>query len=123
MTLQDRTEGWIAGLQLAGLSLRDRDDPSDFVASFAGDDRQIVDYLGFEVLDHQPEAVREFLLQTSILDRLSAPLCAAVTDRQDSAALLERLERANLFVVALDPKREWYRYHHLFSDLLRSDAS
>jgi LuxR family transcriptional regulator, maltose regulon positive regulatory protein len=123
VALQDRTEGWVAGLQLAGLSLRDRDDRSDFIASFAGDDRQIVDYLGFEVLDHQPEAVREFLLQTSILDRLSAPLCAAVTDGQDSAALLEELERANLFVVALDSRREWYRYHHLFSDLLRYELS
>jgi LuxR family transcriptional regulator, maltose regulon positive regulatory protein len=121
--LQDRTEGWVAGLQLAGLSLRDRDDRSDFIASFAGDDRQIVDYLGFEVLDHQPEAVREFLLQTSILDRLSAPLCGAVTRSQDSAAILEELERANLFVVALDSKREWYRYHHLFSDLLRHELS
>lgn len=121
--LQDRTEGWVAGLQLAGLSLRDRDDRSGFIASFAGDDRQIVDYLGFEVLDHQPEAVREFLLQTSILDRLSAPLCGAVTERQDSARLLEELERANLFVVALDSKREWYRYHHLFSDLLRHELT
>ena len=123
VALQDRTEGWVAGLQLAGLSLRDRDDRSDFIASFAGDDRQIVDYLGVEVLDHQPEAVREFLLQTSILDRLSAPLCAAITQRQDSAALLEVLERANLFVVALDSKREWYRYHHLFSDLLRHELN
>jgi LuxR family transcriptional regulator, maltose regulon positive regulatory protein len=123
VALQYRTEGWVAGLQLAGLSLRDRDDRSDFIASFAGDDRQIVDYLGFEVLDHQPAAVREFLLQTSILDRLSAPLCAAVTQRQDSAALLEELWRANLFVVALDSKREWYRYHHLFSDLLRHELS
>jgi LuxR family transcriptional regulator, maltose regulon positive regulatory protein len=121
IALQDRTEGWVAGLQLAGLSLRDRDDRSDFIASFAGDDRQIVDYLGFEVLDHQPKAVREFLLQTAILDRLSAPLCAAVTGRQDSGALLEELERANLFVVALDDKREWYRYHHLFSDLIRHE--
>ena len=121
VALQDRTEGWVAGLQLAGLSLRDRDDRSDFIASFAGDDRQIVDYLGVEVLDHQQQAVREFLLQTSILDRLSGPLCAAITRRQDSAALLEELERANLFVVALDSKREWYRYHHLFSDLLRHE--
>ena len=123
VALHDRTEGWIAGLQLAGLSLRDRDDRSEFIASFAGDDRQIVDYLGYEVLDHQSEAVREFLLQTSILDRLSAPLCAAITQREDSAALLEELERANLFVVALDPKREWYRYHHVFSDLLRHELS
>ena len=123
MALQDRTEGWVAGLQLAGLSLRDCDDRSDFIASFAGDDRQIVDYLGFEVLEHQAQAVREFLLQTSILDRLSAPLCAAITGRQDSAALLEELERANLFVVALDSKREWYRYHHLFGDLLRHELN
>jgi LuxR family maltose regulon positive regulatory protein len=121
MALQDRTEGWVAGLQLAGLSLRDCEDRSDFIASFAGDDRQIVDYLGFEVLEHQATAVREFLLQTSILDRLSAPLCAAITGRQDAAALLEELERANLFVVALDSKREWYRYHHLFGDLLRHE--
>ena len=119
--LQDRTEGWVAGLQLAGLSLRDRDDRSDFIASFAGNDRQIVDYLGFEVLDHQPSSVRDFLLRTSILDRLSAPLCDAVTDRQDAAAVLEQLERANLFVVALDSKREWYRYNHLFGDLLRHE--
>jgi LuxR family transcriptional regulator, maltose regulon positive regulatory protein len=123
VALHDRTEGWVAGLQLAGLSLRDRDDRSDFISSFAGDDRQIVDYLGFEVLDHQPGAVREFLLQTSILDRLSAPLCAALTQRQDAAALLEELERANLFVVALDAKREWYRYHHLFGDLLRHELA
>jgi LuxR family maltose regulon positive regulatory protein len=123
VALHDRTEGWIAGLQLAGLSLRERDDRRDFIASFAGDDRQIVDYLGFEVLDHQPDPVREFLVQTSILDRLSGPLCAAITQRQDSAALLEDLERANVFVVALDSKREWYRYHHLFGDLLRHELN
>jgi LuxR family transcriptional regulator, maltose regulon positive regulatory protein len=116
--LEERTEGWIAALQLAALSMQGRDDVAGFIAGFAGDDRYIVDYLVEEVLQRQPESVRSFLQQTSILDRLSGPLCDAVTG-QDSGvgvgkAMLEALERANLFVVALDDHRRWYRYHHLF---------
>jgi LuxR family maltose regulon positive regulatory protein len=119
--LAARTEGWVAGLQLAGLSLQGRADSRAFIESFAGDDRQIVDYLGFEVLDHQPQATREFLMASSVLERLSGPLCAAVTGDQNAAQLLEELQRANLFVVPLDSKGEWYRYHHLFRDLLRHE--
>ena len=119
--LHDRTEGWAAGLQLAGLSLRGREDHREFIDSFAGDDQQIVDYLGFEVLDNEPPDLREFMIQSSVLDRLSAPLCAAVTGNPDSELLLRQLERENAFVVALDSKREWYRYHHLFAELLRHE--
>ncbi len=118
--LADRTEGWAAALQLAGLSLQDRDDPSAAVASFAGDDRFIVDYLADEVLGRQTDQVRDFLLTTSILDRLSGPLCDAVTGRSGGAARLVELERANLFLVPLDDRRRWYRYHHLFADVLRA---
>ncbi len=118
--LEERTEGWIAALQLAALSIQGRDDVSSFIAGFAGDDRYIVDYLVEEVLRHQPDRVRGFLLQSSVLDRLSGPLCDAVTRRDDAAELLLALERANLFVVALDDRREWYRYHHLFADVLRA---
>jgi LuxR family maltose regulon positive regulatory protein len=119
--LHERTEGWAAGLQLAGLSLRGREDHRLFIDSFAGDDQQIVDYLGFEVLDREPPELREFMTQTSVLERLSGPLCAAVTCNRDSEGLLRTLERENAFVVALDSKREWYRYHHLFADLLRHE--
>jgi LuxR family transcriptional regulator, maltose regulon positive regulatory protein len=115
-----RTEGWIASLQLAALSLRDRDDPSRFIAGFAGDDRYVVDYLVEEVLDRQPDDVRAFLLDTAVLDRLSGPLCDAVTATSGGARMLESLERRNLFVVPLDDQRRWYRYHHLFGDVLRS---
>jgi LuxR family maltose regulon positive regulatory protein len=121
--LHERTEGWAAGLQLAGLSLKGREDHREFIASFAGDDQQIVDYLGFEVLDNQPRELREFLLRSSILDRLSGSLCAAVTGNPDSELLLRKLERENAFVVALDSKREWYRYHHLFAELLRHELA
>ncbi|MCC6793428.1 MAG: AAA family ATPase, partial [Thermomicrobiales bacterium] len=117
--LEQRTEGWIAGLQLAALSMQGRDDSGAFIAAFAGDDRYIVDYLVEEVLQRQPAEVRQFLLETSILDRLNGPLCDAVTGRSDGRAMLERLERTNLFVVPLDDKRHWYRYHHLFADVLR----
>ena len=117
--LRDRTEGWAAGLCLAALSLEGRVDATRFIEEFAGDDRHIVGYLGEEVLSQQPEAVRAFLLQTSILDRLSGPLCDAVTQTEGSARMLERIERANLFLVPLDEKRRWYRYHQLFADLLR----
>nr|MBA3276909.1 helix-turn-helix transcriptional regulator [Chloroflexia bacterium] len=120
--LEARTEGWIAGLQLAALSIRGRDDVAGFIRAFTGDDRYIVDYLVEEVLRRQPERVRSFLLQTSILERLSGPLCDAVTGREDGRQLLESLERANLFVVPLDDTRHWYRYHHLFADVLRAHA-
>jgi LuxR family maltose regulon positive regulatory protein len=118
--LEARTEGWIAALQLAALSMQGRDDVAGFVTGFAGDDRYIVDYLVEEVLERQPERVRYFLLQTSILDRLSAPLCDAVTGQDDGKAMLEALERGNLFVVPLDDRRRWYRYHHLFADVLQA---
>ncbi|WP_305072121.1 LuxR C-terminal-related transcriptional regulator [Pseudarthrobacter sp. BIM B-2242] len=118
-TLDQRTEGWIAALQLAALSLRDHEDAAGFIERFAGDHRYIVDYLVEEVLEHQPEAVRGLLLHTAVLDRLTGPLCDAVTGRDDGSAMLVALERANLFVVPLDDRREWYRYHHLFADVLR----
>jgi len=117
--LQQRTEGWAAGLYLAGLSLRGRPEPSAFIQAFAGDDRQIVDYLLAEVLDGLPAEIRSFLLRTSVLDRLSGPLCDAVVGGDGAQRILEEMERANLFLVRLDTKRRWYRYHHLFADLLR----
>jgi LuxR family maltose regulon positive regulatory protein len=118
--LEARTEGWIAALQLAALSMQGRDDTPGFIASFAGDDRYIVDYLVAEVLQRQAEDVRSFLLATSILDRLSGALCDAVTGHHGGKAMLEALDRGNLFLVALDDRREWYRYHHLFADVLRA---
>ena len=117
--LAERTEGWAAGLVLAGLSLRGRPDPSGFIAAFSGDDRHVADYLVAEVLDRQPPELRAFLLRTSLLERLSGPLCDAVLETEGSAALLGELERSSLFVVPLDDRREWYRYHQLFADLLR----
>jgi hypothetical protein len=107
-------------LQLAAISLRGRDDRSTFVAEFAGDDRFVVDYLADEVLDRQPADIRSFLLETSILTRLSAELCAAVTGRSEAGAILQSLERSNMFLVALDDRRHWYRYHHLFADVVRA---
>ncbi len=118
--LEERTEGWIAALQLAALSIQGREDVSSFIARFTGDDRYIVDYLVEEVLAHQPDPVREFLLQSAVLDRLTGPLCDAVTGRADGSDMLMALERANLFIVHLDDRREWYRYHHLFADVLRA---
>ena len=120
MALDARTEGWIAALQLAALSMQGRDDVAAFIASFSGDDRYVVDYLVEEVLERQPDDVRGFLLQTSILERLSGPLCDVVTGGQRGNATLERLERGNLFVVPLDDRRQWYRYHHLFADVLQA---
>ena len=124
--LESRTEGWIAGLQLAALSMRGRDDIAQFVRAFAGDNRYIVDYLVEEVLQRQPEALRSFLLQTSILDRLNGSLCDAVignlpegTGQLESSARLEALQRGNFFLIPLDDKRHWYRYHHLFADVLQ----
>jgi LuxR family maltose regulon positive regulatory protein len=121
--LQDRTEGWAAGLQLAALSLAGRADPSEFISAFAGDDRPVADYLGFEVLDGQPPDVRAFLVGTAVLDRLSGPLCDAVVAGSGSAARLDELEREGLPLVPLDAKREWYRYHHLFVGLLRHELA
>ena len=118
--LEVRTEGWIAALQLAGLSIQGRDDVAGFIAGFAGDDRYIVDYLVEEVLQRQPDQVRSFLLQTSVLRRLSGPLADAVTGQDGGKAMLERLDRANLFLVPLDDQRRWYRYHHLFADVLQA---
>ena len=117
--LQSRTEGWIAGLQLAALSLQGRSDVKQFLADFSGSHRHIVDYLVEEVLVRQPEAVQSFLLHTSILDRLTGPLCDAVTGDTKSDALLEHLEHTNLFLAPLDERRQWYRYHHLFAEMLR----
>jgi len=118
-TLEQRTEGWIAGLQLAALSLQGRTDVSAFLAAFSGSHRYVLDYLSDEVLARQDAAVQQFLLRTCILERLSGPLCDAVTGQEGSQALLEALEKANLFVVALDEERGWYRYHHLFAQVLR----
>jgi ATP/maltotriose-dependent transcriptional regulator MalT len=119
-SLETRTEGWIAGLQLAALSMRGREDVHGFIKAFAGDHRHIVDYLVEEVLERQPRHVRNFLHQTSTLDRLSGPLCDAVTGQKGGNELLETLERGNLFVVPLDDKRHWFRYHPLFADVLRA---
>ena len=118
--LAARTEGWAAGLQLAALSLRGHDDAAAFVAAFTGSHRYVLDYLAEEVLDRQDEQLRAFLLDTSVLERLSGPLCDAVTGREGSQALLEQAERAGLFLVPLDEVRGWWRYHHLFADLLRA---
>jgi LuxR family maltose regulon positive regulatory protein len=118
-TLHRRTEGWIAGLQLAALSLQGSEDVGGFVRSFAGSHRYILDYLMDEVFRGQPADVREFLLRTSILDRFNASLCDAVSERDDSRQVLGTLEQANLFLVPLDESRQWYRYHRLFADLLR----
>jgi LuxR family maltose regulon positive regulatory protein len=118
--LEARTEGWIAALQLAAISLRDRPDAASFIAAFAGDDRYVVDYLADEVLERQSDEVRTFLLSTAVLERLSGPLCDAVTGGNGGSAMLDALDRANLFLVPLDDRRRWYRYHHLFADLLRA---
>jgi LuxR family maltose regulon positive regulatory protein len=121
--LENRTEGWIAGLQLAALSLRgiaDRDQVTGFISAFTGSNRFVIDYLADEVMARQPPQVRDFLLRTSILDRLHGPLCDAVTGGTDGTRTLQDLERDNLFVVPLDTERSWYRYHHLFADVLHA---
>jgi LuxR family maltose regulon positive regulatory protein len=120
VALTARTEGWAAGLQLAALSLRGRTDAAGFVAAFSGSHRFVLDYLADEVLDGQPGQVRTFLLETSVLERLSGELCDAVTGRPGSQAMLHQIERAGLFLVPLDEVRGWWRYHHLFADLLRA---
>jgi LuxR family maltose regulon positive regulatory protein len=122
-TLDDRTEGWAVGLQLAALSMQRQADLTAFIADFSGSHRHILDYLTDEVLQRQLEDVRTFLLQTAILDRLCGPLCDALTGRTDGNRLLAFLETANLFVIPLDEERRWYRYHHLFADLLRNQLT
>jgi LuxR family transcriptional regulator, maltose regulon positive regulatory protein len=116
--LEDRTEGWIAGLQLAALSMQGHQDVTGFIQAFAGDHQYIVDYLVEEVLQRQPEPVRSFLLQTAILDRLNGRLCDAVTGQPGGKARLETLQRGNFFLIPLDDRRHWYRYHHLFAEVL-----
>jgi LuxR family maltose regulon positive regulatory protein len=129
--LEDKTEGWIAGLQLAALAMiamqsqqsppfvRERADPSSFIATLSCSHRFILSYLTEQVLSRQPEETQHFLLQTAMLDKLNGDLCNAVTGRSDSHVLLERLFNANLFLIPLDDEQQWYRYHHLFADLLR----
>jgi LuxR family maltose regulon positive regulatory protein len=117
--LEDRTEGWIAGLQLAAISMQGLDDTASFIRSFTGSHRYILDYLIEEVLHQQSEEIQIFMLQTAVLDRLNGGLCDAVMEKEGGQNILERLEQANLFVVPLDNERRWYRYHHLFADLLR----
>jgi len=116
--LEKRTEGWIAGLQLAAISMQGRDDLDGFISAFTGSNRYIVDYLAEEVLDRQPETVRQFLLKTSILERLTGSLCDALTGSDDGQITLEQLAQSNLFMIPLDDEHRWYRYHHLFTDLL-----
>jgi LuxR family maltose regulon positive regulatory protein len=118
--LEGRTEGWIAALQLAALSLAGRDDVAGFIAGFAGDDRYVVDYLVEEVLQRLPDSVQSFLLYTSVLDRMNGSLCDALTGDDGGRAMLEALDRDNLFVVPLDDRRRWYRYHHLFAEVLQA---
>ena len=118
--LENRTEGWIAGLQLAAISMQGHHDTVGFIQSFTGSHRFVLDYLVEEVLQRQPARVRSFLLETSILDRLSGPLCNAMTDQTDAKAMLESLERGNLFVIPLDDQRQWWRYHHLFAEVLQA---
>ncbi len=121
--LIDRTEGWPAGVYLAALSLRGHPSPAAFVHEFTGDNRFVVDFLAHDVLSQQPADVQQFLARTSVLPRFCAPLCDAVTGSADSAGILDRLERENLFVVALDEDRRWFRYHHLFGQVLRSELA
>jgi LuxR family maltose regulon positive regulatory protein len=119
LSLETRTEGWITGLHLAALSIQDTEDAAGFISAFTGDDRYIVDYLVDEVLAQRPTGTQDFLLQTSILNRMTGSLCDAVTGQEGGQELLERLDQANLFIVPLDNRRRWYRYHHLFTNLLR----
>jgi LuxR family maltose regulon positive regulatory protein len=118
--LETRTEGWIAGLQLAALSMQGHQDTASFIKSFSGSHRFVLDYLIEEVLESQPEHIRSFLLQTSILDRFCTPLCNAVTEQEDGKEVLDVLEHSNLFLIPLDDKCQWYRYHHLFADVLQT---
>ncbi|MEM7118160.1 MAG: LuxR C-terminal-related transcriptional regulator [Chloroflexota bacterium] len=119
--LEQITEGWVASLQLAALSLQDSSNPSTFIQTFKGDNRYIVDYLANEVLYRQPEQIRSFLLQTAVLDRFNVQLCNAVTQQEDSQQILDTLDQARLFLIPLDDQRHWYRYHHLFADYLQAE--
>lgn len=119
LTLESCTEGWIAGLQLAAISMRGWEDKTDFIQSFSGNNRLVLDYLIEEVINQQNTDVQNFLLESSILDSFTSSLCNAVTGQDNSQSILEMLERANLFIIPLDNERKWYRYHHLFADLLR----
>jgi LuxR family maltose regulon positive regulatory protein len=118
--LETRTEGWIAGLQLAALSMQGRSDAASFIQAFTGSHRFVLDYLVEEVLQRQPEGIHSFLQKTAILDRLSGSLCDAVTGREDGKGMLETLERGNLFIIPLDDQRQWYRYHPLFAEVLQA---
>ncbi|MCU1445192.1 LuxR C-terminal-related transcriptional regulator [Cryobacterium sp.] len=118
--LETRTEGWIAGLQLAALSMQERTDVAGFIQGFTGSNRFVIDYLAEEVLQSQNESTRDFLLRTAVLERLTASLCDELTGQPGGAAILESLDRDNLFVIPLDDGRRWYRYHHLFADALRA---
>ena len=118
--LERRSEGWIAGLQLAALSLQGQPDPGHFVSAFTGSHHFIVDYLAEEVLTRQPPDLKAFLLETALLERMNASLCNAITGRADGRSMLEKLERNNLFLIPLDNEQGWYRYHHLFGDQLRA---
>jgi len=118
--LESRTEGWIAGLQMAALSMQGREDIASFIQAFTGSHRFVLDYLAEEVLQRQPEHIRSFLLQTSVLDRFCVSLCNAVTTREDAKEILDTLERRNLFLIPLDDQRQWYRYHHLFAEVLQT---
>src|SRR5439155_3405863 len=117
--LADRTEGWAAGLRLAALSLAGHRDPDRFAAAFAGSERTVAEYLLAEVLERQPERVRRLLLRTSVLERVSGPLADLLTEGSDGQRILQELEEAGAFVVSLDPRGSWFRYHHLFADLLQ----
>ncbi len=119
LALETRTEGWIVGLQMAALSMKGRRDLSEFISSFTGSNRFILDYLVEEVLDRQTDDIQDFLLMTSILERMTPPLCDAILNRDDSRVILKKLDQSNLFLIALDDERNWYRYHQLFADLLR----
>jgi len=118
-SLESKTEDWIAGLQLAAISMQGNKDVAEFIRDFAGNNRYIMDYLIEEVLSALPGDIKDFLLRTSVMEQICGPLCDHVLDRDDSQAVIEQLEKNNMFVIPLDSERNWYRYHHLFADLLR----
>ena len=123
LSLETRTEGWATGLQLAALALKNQSDPQKFVASFRGSHRYVLDYLAEEIIHQQRDDLRNFLIQTSIMERFNADACEAITGNPNSRDLLSELEQANLFLIPLDDERVWYRYHHLFADFLRTELS